>query len=64
MYFWKPETVAGEKLCKPDPDANNPNSHTQSIAQLGANTASARIAACNSLPTGVVWDGITGRNLC
>lgn len=53
--------------CKPDPDVeNNPNTGDISTVQpLEANTAVARIKACQvATDANIKWDGITGRNLC
>ena len=52
--------------CTPPTDnTNNPNSITNTISPLLNDTNMERIKACErATENNVVWDGITGRNLC
>ena len=60
--FWEP----GEAGCIPPTDGtNNPNNITTPIEALINDTNMERIKACErATDNNVVWDGITGRNLC
>ena len=60
--FWTPN--ADGACDPPNDDTNNPDG-ASSIAALVNDTNMERIVACtNATENNVVWDGITGRNLC
>jgi hypothetical protein len=62
--FWEPSE--DKLLCNPPSDnTNNPNSITTPINALINDTNMERIKACErATDNNIVWDGITGRNLC